>query len=165
MNKKDRFVYSVFDRDKCLYVEEKEWESYKKGKKWIDAAGGIVKNKSGELLLIFRLGFWDLPKGKLEKGENPEAGALREVEEECGIGELSIVKKLNQSYHTYELKGKQVIKRTFWFEMNYAGSSVKLTPQLEENITDAQWLRGAALQKAVRGAYPMIREVLGPYLL
>ncbi|MBK9671561.1 MAG: NUDIX domain-containing protein [Bacteroidetes bacterium] len=70
----------------------------------IEAAGGIVKNKQGQLLFIFRHGKWDLPKGKIEKGENEQDAALREVEEECGIAELTLQKKLTTTFHTTILR-------------------------------------------------------------
>src|SRR5687768_2564827 len=46
------------------------------------AAGGLVQNEKEELLMIYRKGKWDLPKGKLDKNEKLEDCALREVMEE-----------------------------------------------------------------------------------
>ena len=106
--------------------------------KLIVAAGGVVLDK-GELLFIERNGLWDLPKGKLEKGEGIEACAVREVEEECGIDGLGIVKELPSTFHTYELKGKKVLKRTYWYEMHIANRQ-EMKPQLEEGITRVEWM-------------------------
>src|SRR3972149_5456800 len=106
----------------------------------VTAAGGVVKNQNGEYLLIFRNGKWDLPKGKLDAGENIEACAMREVEEECGIKKLAITKKSANTYHIYYLNEKQILKTTYWFEMTCDDSSV-LVPQTEEGIEKAVWLR------------------------
>ena len=46
----------------------KEWEIFKSSFKYIIAAGGVVYNSNDEILVIFRNGKWDLPKGKLEDG-------------------------------------------------------------------------------------------------
>ena len=105
----------------------------------IEAAGGLVKNSSGAYLFIERRGKWDLPKGHIEKGESPEKCALREVEEECGINDLRIIKTLNPSYHTYMYEGISYLKKTYWFLMNYDGEQ-SLSPQVEEGITKADWL-------------------------
>jgi hypothetical protein len=48
---------------------EKLKKAFFKHFKLVQAAGGLVKNKDGEILLIFRRGKWDLPKGKLDKNE------------------------------------------------------------------------------------------------
>jgi ADP-ribose pyrophosphatase YjhB (NUDIX family) len=52
--------------------------------KIVMAAGGLVENEHGEILLIYRKKHWDLPKGKLDAGETLEECAVREVEEETG---------------------------------------------------------------------------------
>lgn len=83
----------------------------------IEAGGGLVKNKKGKYLFIFRNGKWDLPKGKREKGETIKKCAVREVKEECGIKGLKIVRQLPTTYHIYSLEEKQVLKPTHWFEM------------------------------------------------
>lgn len=126
----------------------------------IEAAGGVVKNKHNELLLIFRLGCWDLPKGKIEKGENVDEAAIREVQEECGIQQLKIINELTTSYHSYQLNGKHIIKKTYWYEMFYTGSNMTLVPQTEESITDARWMNARALATAMQNTYPLIQEVL-----
>jgi 8-oxo-dGTP pyrophosphatase MutT (NUDIX family) len=157
-------VYTIFEKDKCVYVREEGWKEFLKEYKLIEAAGGLVKNRRGRILLIFRLGFWDLPKGKVEKNEKITDAAVREVQEECGIKELTIVNELPVTYHTYLLKNQQVIKKTHWFEMNYTGFSLKLIPQTEENITDARWMDRKDLVKVMEDTYPLIKGVLRDYL-
>ena len=124
--------------------------------KYIEAAGGIVTNKNGEIMVIHRLGVWDLPKGKIETGESPEIAAIREVEEECGISQLSINHKITDTFHTYELKGKPVLKRTYWYAIDCA-STEKPTPQQEEDITIACWTTD--LSKVLSHTYPSISDV------
>src|SRR5690554_1731698 len=85
--------------------------------KFIKAAGGLVKNEQNEYLFIKRLGKWDLPKGKLEEGENMKETAVREVEEECGIKVDVLGKKIKSTYHSYVMFGELIIKKTNWYEM------------------------------------------------
>lgn len=126
----------------------------------IVAAGGKVTNNAGKTLFIFRLGKWDLPKGKVEKGEQIEHAAIREVEEECGISQLTILNHIKDTYHIYELNDKLVLKQSVWYEMKTTDSA-KLVPQTEENITDAQWMTTDEIQqKVLKNTYPSIREII-----
>jgi len=125
----------------------------------IEAAGGVVKNKLGEILFIFRRNKWDLPKGKMEKNETPEISALREVEEECGITNLKIIKPLEITYHTYTLNNKDILKPTHWYEMHYSEAEIP-KPQLEEEITEACWLNKKELTKVYNNTFPSIIDVL-----
>ena len=134
-------------------------EEFKANFKIIEAAGGLVKNNKGEVLFIFRFGKWDLPKGKIEKGESIKNAAIREVEEECGIRGLEIVKPLLSTYHIYELKGDKILKRTYWLEMICTGSN-ELNPQTEEGITEAKWLDKKGIDNALKNTYQSIKEVL-----
>jgi ADP-ribose pyrophosphatase YjhB (NUDIX family) len=126
--------------------------------KCIEAAGGVVRNGFGELLFIHRLGVWDLPKGKMEKGEKPDETAIREVMEECGIDNLSITHKITDTYHTYEHKGKHVLKRTHWYAMSVDGRP-NPTPQTEEDITHVCWK--SRWDDVLENTYPSIADVLG----
>lgn len=125
----------------------------------IEAAGGLVKNKKGEHLFIYRNDKWDLPKGKLEKGEGPRAGAVREVEEECGIEISSSGKKICKTYHAYTIKGQVVLKKSYWYKMKYTGKG-KLVPQLEENITDVKWFTNDGFALILSNTFPSIVEVM-----
>ena len=125
----------------------------------IKAAGGLVFNKKGELLLIKRLGKWDLPKGKLEPEETKQIGAIREVEEECGIHGVSILKKLKSSYHVYPFANAWALKTSYWYSMKYEGDE-KLIPQVEENITEAVWVDFKTLDLDKLETYSAIAKVL-----
>jgi 8-oxo-dGTP pyrophosphatase MutT (NUDIX family) len=135
----------------------KEFQNYFK---IIKAAGGLVKNENNEMLFIYRLDKWDLPKGKVEKGEEIEVAAIREIEEECGITDLTILKQLQDTYHIYRFKDKLILKQTYWFELtsNFKGA---LVPQLEEDITKVEWLTDTEIEtKVLMNTYASIKELL-----
>ncbi|MCJ8211080.1 NUDIX domain-containing protein [Mucilaginibacter sp. RS28] len=125
----------------------------------ITAAGGLVKNKKKECLFIYRNDRWDLPKGKLEKLERPRAGAVREVEEECGIEIYKSGKKICKTYHAYTMKGQVVLKKTHWYKMTYKGGG-KLKPQLEEGITEVRFFEKGNMQEILANTFPLIEEVM-----
>lgn len=125
----------------------------------VKAGGGLVKNKSGEYLFIFRNKKWDLPKGKLEKRESARNGAKREVQEECGIKEVKITSPLQETYHIYLLQGKLNIKQTKWFEMSHSGLR-KTKPQEEEGIEKAVWVKKSQLPRLTKNMYPSIVDIL-----
>lgn len=126
------------------------------------AAGGLVVNAKEKLLFIKRNGFWDLPKGHAEQGESIEQTALREVEEECGLSGLRIVKPLIITYHTYSLKKNTVLKQVHWFVMEYLGAE-KGIPQKEEGITKIKWFKKSKQEKVFSNSYPSIKEVVTSY--
>lgn len=125
----------------------------------IEAAGGIVQNTKKELLFIYRLDKWDLPKGKMEKGEKPDECALREVEEETGVTHLSLKKKIGETYHTYDDFGKHILKITHWYYMTCPAAQ-KLVPQTEEDITATQWVSTRDIKEPVANTYPSIKDIL-----
>lgn len=126
----------------------------------IEAAGGLVKIPSGKMLFIFRNGKWDLPKGKAEFDETPNVTALREVEEECGLKNLKIVKELNKTYHTYKEKERSFFKVTHWYQMTNEEEET-LIPQTEEGITEASWFsENEVKEKVIPNTYSSIKELL-----
>ena len=149
--------YKVYINNEPKIIAD-NWKEFCSDYTLIEAAGGLVYNSDNQLLMIFRDDKWDLPKGKLEVGENIEECAIREVEEECGVEELSIVKKLKSTYHTYKLNGKTILKRTYWFKMNSNYKS-KLTPQLEEGITKVEWVSLSEVPSKLENSYGNIKEL------
>lgn len=125
----------------------------------IDAAGGLIRNDKNEYLFIMRRGKWDLPKGKVDNNESFQKAALREANEECGLEGLKIVSPMINTYHTYMLKDKLVLKKTYWFEMEYKGSGLPV-PQTEEDITEIIWLAKKDIKKVTANTYKTIIDVL-----
>lgn len=125
----------------------------------VQAAGGLVKNEDGALLMMFRRGKWDLPKGKIDPGETPAQSALREVQEETGLMDVTLGEPLTTTYHTYDDAGHHILKETFWFHMT-APKAQPLVPQLEEQITELVWANNKELKKYTANTFPSIIEVL-----
>ena len=125
----------------------------------IIAAGGKVINNKSEILFIYRNKKWDLPKGKAEKNENISQTALREVEEETGIKNLSIIKPLDKTYHIFKRGKTNYLKTTYWFEMksDYNG---KFKPQKKEGITRVEWIGVENLPSILLKSYANIRLLI-----
>ena len=120
------------------------------------AGGGLVRNSESKVLFILRNGKWDLPKGGTEKGETIEETAIREVEEETGVQGLSIVEKLQKTYHVFKRNGEYRLKITRWFEMktDYTGP---LMGQAEEGIEKVVWLDKEEIKEALKNSYENIK--------
>ena len=145
-------------KGKCLLCNDlgTDWEFFKSHFKIQKAAGGKVLNANEEVLFIYRLNKWDLPKGKIEKNESIEHCAIREVEEECGISNLTITDALPTTYHIFKRNGKLIFKITYWFLMttSYKG---KLIPQLEEGIELVVFKNEKEQAEALKNTYENIK--------
>ncbi len=126
--------------------------------KIIAAAGGVVSNEKDEILMIFRRGFWDLPKGKIDKGEDEPTAAVREVIEETGLQNVDLQAFITTTYHVYTHKERRVLKPTYWYKMQTTDST--LIPQTEEDIEQAIWITKADFFAEARPVYRSIVEVL-----
>lgn len=142
----DSEIDSLFDRFKSSF-------------EIVEAAGGKVRNSKNEILFIHRLGKWDLPKGKIEIGEDQKTAAIREVEEECGIAQLEINNQLETTFHVYKMKGRLILKPTYWFAMNCADNS-KLVPQTEESIEKAVWINANDLSEQLENTYASLVQII-----
>ena len=120
------------------------------------AGGGLVYNKNGEVLFIFRNGKWDLPKGGTNKGEEIEDTAMREVEEETGVNGLSISKKLQKTYHIFKRNGIYKLKITHWFEMHSTFDGIPIG-QAEEGIEKVEWKNPEQIKEALKNSYENIK--------
>jgi 8-oxo-dGTP pyrophosphatase MutT (NUDIX family) len=149
-----------------LYLSDspdKTWTRFTARYVLSEAAGGVVKNDEGKILIIFRKKYWDLPKGKLEYNESPESAAVREVKEECGLEEVILDGFLTKTFHTYTEKNKFILKKTHWYMMHAPGDQ-ELIPQTEEDIEKAKWMgKKKILEKVFSKTYLSIREVLESY--
>lgn len=135
------------------------WDDFQAYFEPINAAGGVVLDEHHRLLVIYRHGKWDLPKGKVENNESYEHAAIREVQEECGLAQCSIIKPLSSTYHTYLLNKVQVLKRTLWYTMR-SSSAQELTPQTEEGITQLKWIQRSELPEVYKNTFASIADLL-----
>ena len=159
---------SMEEKDVFCFLSEGMFHKIFENFTYIPAAGGVVKNKKDQLLFIKRLGRWDLPKGKMEKGETPEKTAKREVSEECGIYHHEIVKKLISTVHLYrspfiKKDNNWVEKKTFWFEMILKENEC-ITPQTEEDISVVRWFSRDQLAVVNDSTYRSLKGLLNLYM-
>ncbi len=163
-------VVSMLEGDKtCSGVNylsdspERSWQNFVSRYTLVEAAGGLVHNDKMEFLMIFRRGKWDLPKGKIDYDESPEEAAVREVEEECGIEGLEIVKELPRTYHTFPQNKKRILKKTHWYLM-VCDQGSPLIPQEEEDIDKVEWMNENSIRKIVfDNTYFSIKNFLENY--
>ena len=145
-----------------IYIPTRDLESTYKGFcsrfKEVNAAGGLVSNRRGDVLLIRRGGLWDLPKGHQDEGEDIKVTALREVREETGVDRLKLRNLICVTDHCYRRNDIWHLKHTWWFDMLYT-DPVDLTPQREEDITKAAWVPRSGLSPYLKNTYPSILEV------
>lgn len=133
-------------------------QAFKKKLTLIIAAGGLVISDKEEVLLIFRRGKWDLPKGKLDDNEDLEKAAVREVEEETGAKDVKLKEKIDVTYHTYRQYGKQYLKETHWYKMKARHQD--LSPQTDEDIEQCIWVKPADLQPYLEQTHALIADIL-----
>lgn len=138
------------------------WKVFASRYLFVQAAGGVVLDEKGLLLVIRRLGRWDLPKGKVEPGESIPEAAVREVMEECGLDTLELGPLLAQTWHTYERKGAQHLKRTDWYQMR-ASSLQPLMAQSEEEIDEVRWIDHLEAGMIKADTYPSLLPVIAAW--
>ena len=126
---------------------------------YIEAAGGFVCNEHNEFLFMYRNDKWDLPKGKLDKGETPEIAAIREVQEETGLQTVTRGNYLLSTWHTYEHKKGTILKQTYWYSMS-APKNQQIIPQLEEGITELRWIAKDSVGEIMGNTYPSVINVI-----
>jgi len=143
---------------------KKLWKDFKSLCLIIKAAGGVVENEHEKILLIFRKGHWDLPKGKMESKEKKKQTAIREVEEETGVKDLKLGQIITKTFHIYKIKNqKRVLKKTYWYRMN--APEQPLVPQEKEDITKAEWHKPEKISDPKTKTYKSIIDVLEHYAL
>ena len=120
------------------------------------AGGGLVYNKDGDVLFIFRNGKWDLPKGGTEKNETIEETAMREVEEETGVTGIAITEKLQRTYHIFKRNGRYKLKITQWFEMRTKYEGIP-QGQADEGIERVEWVNPKDIKFILENSYENIK--------
>lgn len=133
-------------------------DTFKKELTLVQAAGGFVYDR-GQVLLIFRRGKWDLPKGKLDEGEELSDCAVREIKEETGLKNLKLEDALTITYHTYHEKGRHILKESHWFRIKGSVND-KLLPQTEEDIDQCKWVKFSDLETYLENTHASITDVL-----
>ncbi len=144
------------------------YNAFIEGFKRVTAAGGVVKNSANEVLFIYRNGYWDLPKGKQDKGEDIEVCAVREVTEETSVDELEIVSSAPYiTEHIYNTYGRWELKSTYWYAMRCVGSEGfnNTSFQQEEGITECRWVAESEALTLVKDSYSTIRDVIEQYII
>ena len=151
-----------FDCDICLYGYNPNdmYANFLHMYKYIEAAGGVVKNEKDEYLLIKRFGIWDLPKGKVENGEETLEAAIREVCEETGLVNVAIINNLPNTYHIYYQNRRWFLKKTYWYFME-TKDDISLVPQVKEAITEAVWMKRSDAYTALSNSYKSLFDALG----
>jgi ADP-ribose pyrophosphatase YjhB (NUDIX family) len=155
-NIKENYIIISEDIENEIFILKKYF-------KYILAAGGLVVNNNNQLLLIKHYNVWDLPKGKVEKNENLESAAIREVSEECGINNMKIAKKIDDTFHIYSFKNKYHLKHSVWFLMYYNDNET-LKPQILEDISEAKWVNLNDIDKYFSNMYNSIKCLINSYL-
>jgi 8-oxo-dGTP pyrophosphatase MutT (NUDIX family) len=128
---------------------------------YVEAAGGVVADEQGRVLMIYRRNRWDLPKGHIDAGEDALTAAIREIVEETGVSGLKFVSQLCNTLHAYNVYGKWELKLTHWFA--FSCNSTTTTPQSEEDISLAIWVDRERLTECMTNSYPTIREIIYEY--
>ncbi len=173
---KDIFFYEPFDwnniislfNEKSLVLStnnvDATFNQFKSYYKLIEAAGGLIVNPKSQWLMIYRLGRWDLPKGKIDEGETPLQTAVREIKEECNI---TINPKhcnfLDHTFHVYTLKNTPILKKTHWFLCLYKKENDIIIPQTEENIEKVEWISQEKWNELKHLSYPSIVQIINKY--
>jgi 8-oxo-dGTP pyrophosphatase MutT (NUDIX family) len=161
------YIISKFENEKevvCLILlseePEKAWNSFVQKYQLIEAAGGLIFNKKRELLVIYRLGKWDLPKGKIDMGEIPLQTAIREIKEECNVNVFAENSDfLDCTFHTYTLHKKRILKKTHWFIFHIENATDTI-PQTEENIENVEWVSNKKWHELTSNSYPSIIQII-----
>ncbi len=141
------------------YPTEALWTHFRNWFEPIMAAGGVVQSEKG-LLFILKNRRWDLPKGKVEKGEKIESAAIREVKEETGAKGVAIVKPLRDTWHIYKTQNEHyMLKQTFWFLME-ASAETTLQPDCQENIEKVVWIARSEVPEVAEIAWSNLKSLI-----
>ncbi len=149
----------VFFHTDLVALQKAFWKKFT----LVKAAGGLVLNEKKELLMIFRRGKWDLPKGKLDSGETLEQCAVREVKEETGLKEVQLLESLLTTFHTYHEGSKFILKESYWYIMKAEGQQT-LQPQTEEGILEIKWVTPKEAEKLFTQTFPSVIDVIKKWM-
>jgi 8-oxo-dGTP pyrophosphatase MutT (NUDIX family) len=154
LDRKDTKGVLLIDESREQIEKELLWAFYP-----LHSGGGVVLNETGDVLMIFRRGRWDLPKGKLDEGEDIEQCAVREVIEETGLKTVEIKHKIGNTLHIYPMAGKLILKHTAWYLMQ-GSAKEPLLPQAEENIEKVMWVKPSGISCLLQNSFETIGDIL-----
>jgi 8-oxo-dGTP pyrophosphatase MutT (NUDIX family) len=124
------------------------------------SAGGVVfRIDVGQpMYLLIRDSYnnWGFPKGHIEAGEQPEAAAVREVQEETGLADLSIRGRIDTIDWFFRFRGQLIHKVCHFYLMETSNATT--SPQRAEGITACRWTRFEEAQSLI--SYANARELL-----
>jgi len=128
------------------------------------SAGGVVVKRAGDridtvLIKPHDRDRWQLPKGVIDKGEDAEATAVREVREEAGV-DASVVMPLHPITFFYQMQGQRFVKTVEFFLMEYQSGS---PDHHDFEVDEARWF---PVQEALEcltfeSEQKVLREALG----
>jgi 8-oxo-dGTP pyrophosphatase MutT (NUDIX family) len=128
-----------------------------------EAAGGVVIRDQGAwFLLLERPGHKELrlPKGHIEPGETREQAAVREVQEETGYAEVTILADLGSYTHTFYdyLKDREVTRTESFFLMRLESERAYTGPQYAHEKFQCKWVKREEVERLT--AYESEREFI-----
>lgn len=107
-------------------------------------------------LLLRVFGYWDFPKGLLEPGEDPIAGARREIREETGIAELSF--PCGEIFLETEVYAKGKIARYYLAETGSSEVRLGINPAL--GTAEHHEFRWLDVENARKLLAPRVQRIL-----
>lgn len=163
----DKIISLFNEKSICIIATNPDnvFKEFQSKYECIEAAGCLIINEKQQWLMIYRLKHWDLPKGKIDAGENPVQTAIREIKEECNVSlKAQNCAFFEHTYHVYQLNNRPVLKQTHWYLCYYNDYASELIPQTEENIEKVEWVNRMQWVERKKYSYPSIVQVVNKYI-
>lgn len=147
--------------------DDDEEKPYRKG------VGVILLNDAGKVFVAQRIDTkepaWQMPQGGINKGEDPYAAALRELEEETGTTKAELI-SATEDWLQYDLpddlqtkmwKGKYQGQKQMWYLMQFTGSDSDINIETEHpEFSEWKWVEFETLPDLIvyfkKGLYEKI---------
>lgn len=109
------------------------------------SVGGIILNGQKEVFVLKRAdnddflpGFWEIPGGGLDFGENPEEGLKREIKEECGL-EIEVINPVVVTDYFMDKDDKKIHRVEINFMCRLKSEDQNIA--LSEEHTESKWVK------------------------